>query len=157
MEKQEVKEEKKLPAGAVMSEEVAKAELEMWFDYRKMKPNARVNFDKDLEKDVMSEKMIEGFMFGQLSFNPENGDLTQCLDFHISNESKSVDIGSLVWKPRFKESDLTEPMKGIKTNDQAGRMKAYISAITGVSRLKLGSMDYSDFALSQTIVSYFLV
>lgn len=146
-----------LPSGAVMSEEVAKLELEKWFDHRKMKGKARVNIDEELGRDVMAEKMIEGFMYGLLEFDSENGTLIQKLDFPISNESKSLNIQQLNWKPRFRESDLTEPMKGIKNNDSSGRMKAYMSAITGESRLHLGAMDYSDYALSQTIVSYFLL
>lgn len=149
--------ENELPNGAVMSEEVAKAEIEAWFDFRKTKENARRNFDDETGKDVLMEKMIEGFMYGQLTFNSENGHLIQTLDFPIENESKSVSIKELSWKPRFKESDLTEPLKGIKTSDQSGRMKAYISAVTGVQRIMLGSLDYADFSLSQTIVSYFLL
>lgn len=146
-----------LPHGAIMNEELANKEVDNWFDFRKMKGKARINIDEDLGRDVMRDKLVEGFMYGNLTFNPENGNLIQKLDFPIQNESKSVNVDKLEWKPRFRESDLTEPMKGIKTNDSSGRMKAYMSAITGVSRQHLGSMDYSDYSLSQTIVSYFLL
>lgn len=150
-----IKEE--LPKGAVMSESVATAELEKWFDHRKMKENARRNVDSELGRDVMADKMIEGFMYGLLSFDKSTGLLTQALDWPIESEGGSVTIKDLVWKPRFRESDLNEPLKGVKTNDSSGRMKAYIMAVTGVSRIKLGVLDYSDYGLSQTIVSYFLL
>jgi hypothetical protein len=144
-----------LPKGAMMSEDVAKAELEKWFDYRKMKENSRVNTDEELGRDVMADKMVEGFMYGSLVF--EDGNLKQILDFPIETESKSVKVEDLVWKPRFKERELSDPMKGVKASDSSGRMKAYISAITGVQKGIIGAMDYSDYALSQTIVSYFLL
>jgi hypothetical protein len=145
-----------LPKGAVMSEDVAKAELEKWFDHRKMKEKARANVDDELGRDVMADKLVEGFMYGLLTLS-EDGYLTQKLDFVIETESKSVKVSELVWKPRFKERELAEPMKGVKANDSTGRMKAYIAAITGVQKALLGSMDYSDYSLSQTIVSYFLL
>jgi len=147
--------DKELPKGAIMSEEVAALELERWFDFRKVKDKARNNKDED-GKDVMREKMIEGFMYGLLTFFPENGHLIQKLEFKIENESKSFSISELDWKPRFQKKDLTACLVGIKTKDTDGRMDAYIAAITGIDRLKLGSMDFSDYSLSQAIVSYFL-
>lgn len=150
-------EENELPKGAVMAEALAEAELERWFDHRKVKEKARHNIDEDLNKDVMREKMIEGFMYGLLEYNPESGKLHQVLEFPIESEGKSQIINELVWKPRFRETELTIPMRGVKTNDQSGRMKAYMSAITGVDRIKLGALDYSDYSLAQTIVSYFLL
>lgn len=147
---------KELPKGAVMSEDVAKMELEKWFDFRKMKDKARKNIDDDLDRDVMADKMVEGFMYGLLILG-DLGNLTQKLDFPVETESKAVSIKELIWKPRFRESELNEPLKGVKTNDSSGRMKAYMSAITGITKQKLGTLDYSDYSLSQTIVSYFLL
>lgn len=147
---------KELPKGAVMSEKLATLELEKWFDFRKVKEGSRRNIDEELEVDIMAKKMIEGFMYGQLRF-VDDGVLTQFLDWPVETESKSVSIKELNWKPRFRESDLTAPMKGVKNNDTSGRMKAYMSAITGVNKINIGNLDYSDYALSQTIVSYFLL
>lgn len=157
MEKQLLSKENELPNGAVMSKEVALKELESWFDYRKMKESIRHNIDDDLDRDVMLDKMVEGFVYGLLVFDPDNGRLIQKLEFPVENESKTVSLSELTWKPRFKDSDLTEPMRGVKNNDSSGRMKAYMQAITGTVKTKLGSLDYSDYSLSQTIVSYFLL
>lgn len=151
-----MKKNEELPKGAVMSEDVAKRELEKWFDSRKMKDKARKNIDDDLDRDVMADKMVEGFMYGLLILD-DLGNLTQKLDFPVETESKAVSIKELIWKPRFRESELNEPLKGVKTNDSSGRMKAYMSAITGITKQKLGTLDYSDYSLSQTIVSYFLL
>ena len=115
------------------------------------------NIDEELGRDIMADKMVEGFMYGLLKFDDEKGLLYQTLDWPIETQSKSVSIKELVWKPRFRDSDLTEPMKGVKNNDNSGRMKGYMSAITGVNKIQLGALDYSDYALSQTIVSYFLL
>lgn len=150
------KEEEQLPKGAVIVESVAKAELEKWFDFRKTKDKARINIDEDLGRDVMADKMVEGFVYGNLVLD-DLGSLTQKLEFPLGTESKSASLKQLIWKPRFKESELNEPLKGVKTNDNSGRMKAYMSAITGESKSLLGSLDYSDYGLSQTIVSYFLL
>lgn len=152
-----MKKNEELPKGAVISEDIAKIELEKWFDCRKTKEKARINIDEDLGRDVMADKLVEGFMYGLLILDAENGNLTQKLDFPVGTESKSVSIKELIWKPRFRESELNEPLKGVKTNDSSGRMKAYMSAITGAPKSLLGSLDYSDYSLSQTIVSYFLL
>lgn len=147
---------KKESISVKLSEELAKIELEKWFDFRRMKDKSRSNIDEDLGRDVMADKMVEGFMYGQLEFR-EDGILVQHLDFPIENESKTISIKELNWKPRFRESELNDPMKGVKNNDSSARMKAYMQAITGVSKLHLGTMDFSDYSLSQTIVSYFLL
>ena len=151
-----MKTKEELPKGAVIVESVAKAELEKWFDFRKTKDKARINIDEDIGRDVMADKLVEGFMYGNLVFD-NLGNLTQKLEFPLGTESKSTSLKDLIWKPRFRESELNEPLKGVKTNDSSGRMKAYMSAITGVSKPLLGSLDYSDYSLSQTIVSYFLL
>lgn len=150
------KEEEQLPKGAVIVESVAKVELEKWFDFRKTKEKSRNNIDEDLGRDVMADKMIEGFMYGNLVLD-DVGNLTQKLEFPLGTESKSVSLKQLIWKPRFRESELSEPLRGVKTNDSSGRMKAYMSAITGESKSLLGTLDYTDYGLSQTIVSYFLL
>ncbi|MCK5613806.1 hypothetical protein KAR91_68715 [Candidatus Pacearchaeota archaeon] len=151
-----MKTNKELPKGVVISEDIAKKELEKWFDFRKMKDKARKNIDDDLDRDVMADKMVEGFMYGLLILD-DLGNLTQKLDFPVETENKSISIKELIWKPRFRESELNEPLKGVKANDSSGRMKAYMSAITSITKQKLGTLDYSDYSLSQTIVSYFLL
>ena len=151
-----MKTKEELPKGAVIVESVAKAELEKWFDFRKTKEKARINIDEDLGRDVMADKLVEGFMYGNLVLD-DIGNLTQKLEFPLGTESKSASLKELIWKPRFRESELSEPLKGVKTNDSSGRMKAYMSAITGTPKSLLGALDYSDYSLSQTIVSYFLL
>lgn len=146
-----------LPKGAVMSKEVAEKELEKWFDHRKVKEKVRNNPDETLGYDVIREALIDGFMYGQLIFDKESGILIQKLLWPVEKESGEILISELNWKPRIKERDLTEPMKGIKSTDSTGRMKAYISAYTGVNRIHLGSMDLADdFSLAQSINTYFL-
>lgn len=154
MEKKEV-----LEKGAVMTVSLAEKELEKWFDYRKVKERLRNNPDESLGYDVTRQALIDGFVFGHLVFNPENGILTQKLEWPIEKgDSKEVVVKELNWKPRIKERDLTEPMKGIKATDSSGRMKAYISAYTGVDRNQLGSLDLaSDYSLAQMINTYFLL
>lgn len=146
----------KLPNGAVMTAEQAEIEVNKWFDFRKVKPKARDNYNEEVGKDALLEKMIEGFEYGLLIFDPEKGYLKQKLEFPYQSENGGVKISELDWKPRFREKELAEPLKGVKPNDREGRMKAHVAAITGIDRSFIGSLDYSDWSLSSTIVSYFL-
>jgi len=158
MEKQLINKQNELPKGAVMAKEVAEKELEAWFDYRRVKEKVRNNPDENLGYDVTREALVDGFMYGFLRFDSETGVLIQSLEWPVENESKEVILKELNWKPRIKERELTEPMKGVKATDTNGRMKAYISAYTGVVKTKLGALDLaSDYALAQSINTYFLL
>lgn len=151
-------ETKELPKGAVMAHEVAEKELEKWFDYRRVKEAVRNNADETIGYDVNREKLIEGFMYGQLNFDEESGILSQVLDWPVEKESGEIILSELKWKPRIKERDLTEPMKGVKTNDSNGRIKAFVSAYTSTDRIILGSLEHAtDYNLAQSIVTYFLL
>lgn len=145
-----------LPKGVVMTAEQAEKEVNDWFDYRRIKPGARDNYNEEVGKDALLEKLVEGFEYGLLIFNPENGHLIQKLEFPYQSEKGGVSVKQLDWKPRFREKELANPLKGVKPNDREGRMKAHVAAITGIDMQLIGSLDYSDWSLSSTIVSYFL-
>lgn len=156
METKELQEE--LPKGAIMAYEVAEKELEKWFDFRKVKDAVRDSPDDTLGYDPNRRTLIEGFMFGMLKINSDNGILTQTLEWPPEKEKGGVLFSEMNWKPRIKERDLTEPMKGVKPKDSSGRIKAHISAFTSIDKNWIGSLDYSsDYSLAQSIVTYFLL
>ena len=47
-------------------------------------------------------------------------------------------------------------MKGIKNNDSDGRLRAWMSAITGVNKSLLNLLDTNDYSVAEAIVTYFL-
>lgn len=140
----------------IMAKEVAEKEVEKWFDYRRVKDSARFSPDENTGKDILREKLIESFMYGELIFDDKTGVLKQILIEPVKKESGEIVLKELNFKPRIKRSALNEPMKSVKTNDTDGRLRAWISAITGANKAYLGSMDTSDYSTAEAIVTYFL-
>ena len=140
----------------VIGKDVAIKSLNDWHDYRRIKEGQRISLDPETGKDVTREKLIEAFEYGILIFEEKTGVLIQKLEWPVKTESGEIKLQELKWKPRIQERDLNEPMKGVSPKDTFGMMKAYISAATGVNKGFLGSMDLSDYSLSQSINNYFL-
>jgi len=145
-----------LPKGAIMAMEVAEKEIETWFDYRKTKETARDVINEDIGYDYSRRTIVEGFMYGMLTFDKTIGVLTQKLEYPLSNESGDFGLKELKFQPRLKRNALIEPMRGVKASNSEGKVEAWISAATGTTKSLLGKMDVSDYGLAEIIITYFL-
>ena len=99
---------------------------------------------------------MNSIMYGLISFNPENGELTQKLNFPVTKESGEVHLNELVFKPRLTRLEILNAGKGLKPTDFEGKQASYLAAATGIGIGILNKMDESDRGLSDTIAGYFL-
>lgn len=154
-----MKEEVKSPLkmDPVINEETANNELEAWFNYRKVRPDLRVNKNEITGKDSQRQTLISAFMYGLLTFDPASGCLNQKLEFPpVKKESDEIVFSQLKFKPRITRLEVLQCSKGIKPTDVEGKQAAYLSAITTQPIGLLNKMDESDRSLSDIIIGYFL-
>lgn len=149
--------EKKVSSEPQMSEDAANAELEAWFEFRRLRQDLRDKPNSITGVDTSKEALVNSFMYGLLSFNSENGELTQKISFPLTaKDSGNVILDKLVYKPRLTRLDVIEAGKGLKLNDMEGKQASYLAAITGKGIGTLNKLDESDRGLGDIIAGYFL-
>lgn len=139
-----------------ISEDAARAELESWFDYRKVRQHDRKKPNAITGLDLAYDSLVNGIMYGVISFNSETGELTQKLDFPLTNESGATYLEELKFKPRLTRLEILNAGKGLKPTDFEGKQASYLAAATGKGIGVLNKMDESDRGLSDVIAGYFL-
>lgn len=148
--------EKERIIGNTISEDAAKAELEAWFDFRKVRQYERKKPNAITGLDLAYDSLVNGIMYGLISFNHETGELTQKLDFPLTNESGAIYLEKLTFKPRLTRLEILNAGKGLKPTDFEGKQASYLAAATGKGIGLLNKMDESDRGLSDVIAGYFL-
>lgn len=141
----------------ILSEDAAIAELEAWFDYKKLSPDLRDKSNEISGEDLYKKRLVAAMMYGKLSFNPADGTLKQKLTFPLTKEEGEVYLSELSFKPRLTRLDVNNASKGIKLTDVEGKKAAHIAALTSVGIGVLNKMDELDRGISDIIVEYFLV
>jgi hypothetical protein len=129
-----------------VSREQAQSEVESWLDYKKVGSQKR-----ETNKDSI-EFLISAIVEGDLTVD-EDKNLIQKLKFPPSGD---LAVSALKYKPRVTVKVVNTRLTGIKSDDINGRICAYASALTGVSRELIKDMETDDFGLVQNIVLFFL-
>ncbi len=140
--------EEEVSEGGV-TREVAEQDVNRWLDYRRVREKKR----KDNESGI--DELIELVEEGVLSID-EDCSITFNLGQPLKNESGSIALSELVFKPRLKQHEVTAHLKGAGTDVDA-RVLAYIAAATGKAKGILGKLDVSDYNIAQSIALFFLV
>lgn len=143
-------------AESIISEDAAIAEIESWFEYRKVRQDLRNKPNAITGVDTSREALVNSVMYGVISVNTENGELTQKLNFPVTKEGGEVVFSELIFKPRLTRLEILNAGKGLKPTDFEGKQASYLAAATGTSIGLLNKMDESDRGLSDVIAGYFL-
>jgi len=139
-----------LPKGALMSYDAAEAELEAWFNYRKLRHDKRAE-DQDSDFYYFRDQLIKCFMYGQLSFDNEKGTLYQKLDFPLESDKGEIVLTEIVYKPRFSQKLVENNKKGFKSTDSEAHFLSLIAASTGKDARKILSLDTVDYTVAKSI------
>lgn len=138
-----------------VSREIAQEEVEAWMDAKKVGAAKR---DSDLYREA-KEALINGVMYGRLSFNTETGQLTQYLDFPLELKDKQGNtletISKLPIRNRISEDDISAKLKG-KDHDGLNILRAYAAAITSQPMAVIGRLDSEDSSLLKSVASFFM-
>lgn len=137
-----------LEPGYVMPKKLAEAEINSWLDTKKIKNIQR----KENEGSI--ETLVEAFMDGTLSLNPQTNVLKLNLLFPIVGKEASID--SLSFKPRLNDSMLHPHLNGVKPTDVDGRVNALICALTAQPKNIITILDSVDKRVAQAIAIFFL-
>lgn len=130
-----------------VTREVAVKEVEEWLDYKRIRPGKR-----EERKDEI-ETLVDSIEAGEV-IKGEDQVLKYTLMFPLEGSGAKVEI--LEFKPRLTGLDLEPILKGIKATDADGRLRAYISALTGQPMGVIKKLDTEDSTIPNTIALFFL-
>jgi len=133
----------------MVAKEIAEQEFSKWFEAKKLPK-------KLLEKNADDkEAIISSIEEGVLSLN-DDLIFTQKLNFPIK-QGDSI-ITELSFKFRVTEGELSAAMSGIKADDLIGQIQiCYLSALTGVSRGIIRTLDPTDSYVGKKIAAFFFI
>lgn len=130
----------------LVSDEMAREEVESWLDYKKIDDAQR----EEMEATV---KSLVGYVkSGDLYLN-EDKSFTHTLKFPIGETEKTTE---LKYKARITEREITQKLHGIKADDADGRLAAHIAALTGQVMGIVRGMDKEDFKIARSIALFFV-
>ena len=134
---------------AIVNKKMAQDEVSKWLDIRRTKEGKREDMADSIED-------LEGYFEEGILTLSEDGKLTQKLEDPLKNAEGTVTLKELVFVPRIRLKDVNSNMSGVKSTDGDGRLLGYASALTGVNRRIIENIDYDDWKISQTIITFFL-
>ena len=137
--------EKKQEKNSVVSEEIARKEIEVWLDYKKIDDQQR----EDQEGTIKS--LISFLKAGHLVLNPDKS-FTHILKFELENAG----IKELTYKARLPEKEIRAKLHGVKSDDGDGRLSAHICALTGQVMGIINALDKEDFKVARYIAIFFV-
>lgn len=133
--------------GLKVNIETATADINQWLDYKKVSDKKRENYASSIND------LISSVCEGVLTFDSDNHQLIQTLNFEIGEETK---IGKITFSPRIQIGAIQRALQGVSAANADGRILAYISALTGVSKAIIEKMDSEDYTVAQSIAIFFL-
>lgn len=129
---------------AKTNQELAYKEVKAWLDYKKVPSRTR---ESNLDSIELLEDMI---CEGHLTIDQTDFKITHKLLFPIGEEKE------LVYVPRLNDLMLDKPMKGVKSNDANGMLRAYVCALTDQNSGIIKAMDSQDKKVAMAIAVFFL-
>lgn len=129
-----------------VSLDIAREEVTKWLDYKKVGAKKREEYKDNIDA------LVDGIYEGILTLTPDML-FVHNLKFPIG-EGES--IKELRYKPRIKQLDIANMMKGIKAGDTSAQVRAYVCAVTGQPANIIAQLDTEDFSVSQSIGVFFI-
>jgi len=134
----------------MITREIAEKEFMKWFEAKKLPK-------KLLEKNADDKEAIISSIEEDILILNEDLSFTQILNFPIQ-VNNSEPITKLNYAFRVKEGELAASMSGIKTEDLIGQISiCYISALTGLNRGMVRTLDPTDSYLGKKIAAFFFI
>lgn len=131
-----------------VDEKVAKAEVDKWLEYLRIKDSKRA------ENADAIQSVVNAMMDGDLTLDTEKFELTYKLTFPITSGDKPIE--ELVFQPRLSVLKLQEKLVGVKPTDADGRVMAYVCALTGKPKQVIKMMEVRDYSLPQILAIFFI-
>ena len=131
-----------------ITEEMAHEEVQKWLNHRGVRQSKRDALQNSIDS------LIEEFADGTLRLD-EDFNIHQTLRFPLKNENGDITLSSLKYNSRARQNQINLAMSNVKANNGLGMITAYISALTGVVKGLVDSMDTEDHKVGQIIASFF--
>ncbi len=132
---------------SVMTEEVARVEIDIWLKHKKIgKAKREANQDQ-------IDSLVSFMCDGVLTMDPDSKKFNHVLQFPIESEIVTKD---LEYVPRLKMLDIHTKLQGVKPGDADGRILAYVAALTGKAKQIIRSLDTVDYDVAQAIAIFFI-
>lgn len=129
---------------SVLSEELARKEVDKWLDFRKVSDEKRSILVGSITNLVL------GLMTGDLILN-EDFSLTQKLKWAIG------EVAELKYKARLPMGEVRPRLLLVKKEDALGESMAYAAALTGQPFDLITKIDSEDYRLLDHISFFFMV
>lgn len=124
----------------------AQKEINEWLEFKKIGDKKREDASEQIE--ALVNAVVEGILT-----ITEDKKITHALKFPLEGE---LLINKLEYKPRLRVADIHTHMNGIKGGDADGRVRAYITALTGQPQNVIKALDTEDYSIAQSIAIFFL-
>lgn len=145
-----------------MSQALATAELQKWFDYKQLGielVEAGNKTDDDFSDEenggIEETAIITAIMKGHLIID-EEFNMTYKLLFPVKDDSGSVALSELKMVPRLTAAQVQLAIKGTTRKEPMKMFPGYISVLSGEVRGIINKIDSVDFSLLQKVAGYFL-
>jgi F420-0:gamma-glutamyl ligase-like protein len=124
---------------------VARAEVEKWLEFKRVKDRHRESNSETIDH------LVEAFEDGTLILDDDHN-IIMHLTFGVGEGEK---IQTLKFKPRLKVGEIHNSMKGIKSTDADARILAYIATLTEQPIGVIRQLDTEDYRISSSMVVFF--
>lgn len=126
-----------------VNRETAVMELEKWLESKKISQNKRESL-----LDVESE-IVDAICDGYLHLDEKTMEWKHTLKFPLEN------LKELTYAHRINVGKVEVKTRTIKPDDLQGRIRAYISVLTGEPNGIISALDTADSSIAGSIASYF--
>lgn len=133
----------------VVSEEIAKKEVEKWMDFKNLKQRKRD------ERESEIETIVESICDGDLTLDKEFN-FVQKLRNPVKDVEGKVILSEFKFKPRLLLEEVEPFLMNVKSTNMIGMLAAYTSALTGVGAGLTKKIDTDENKTTQAVVMFFL-
>lgn len=130
----------------VVSREVAENEVNAWLDYIHVRKSQR---ESEFAK-VYINHIVESVMEGSLIFN-EDKTITQKLLTPLGEGATK----EIVYNSRFEVGKMIDIMAGVKSSDEASKVIAILSLLSGKPIAVFKKLERSDYVIAEKITLFF--
>lgn len=131
----------------ILSEDVARQEIEDWMDEKRIRESKRE--DNKESVDVLVDALKRGLLE-----RDQDGNLVQNLLFPIQKEQGQ--LTQLHFKKRMTRKQVKPFLKKVEPKDIDGRIVAYAAALSGQSSAIIESLDSEDQGITDAVAVFFV-
>ncbi len=135
----------------VISEEIAKKEIEKWLDFKNVSPRKRNKKEIKTNIEALTDAICDGDLVLDEDFN-----LVLTLRNPVLDKEGKAQLKSMTFKPRLLLEDVESHLMNVKADNTIGMLAAYTAALTGLNSRMTKKIDTDDNKTAQAIVMFFL-